>query len=203
MARIILMRHGLTFGNIARKLDTRPPGAELCDEGREGAAAAGFELARLSNTVELGCSSVAIRAQQSLVACANTYEQATARALELRVLQGLHEVDAGDFENSNSEAAHEAYGNAMHAWLGGNKDARMPGGESAEEVIERMMPTLEVLAQQEHDVLVVTHGGVMRILGHYIGGVPAELIAQVPVKNSTSVVLGENFRCEWWVNRAL
>lgn len=197
------MRHGITFGNIARRLDTRPPGAELCDEGREGAAAAGWELARLSDTIELGCSSVSIRAQQSLVACANTYEQATGRALKLRVLPGMHEVDAGDFENSNSEAAHEAYGNAMRAWLSGNKDARMPGGESAEDVIERMMPTLEVLAQQEQDVLLVSHGGVMRILGHYIGGVPADLIAQVPVLNSTSVILGENFRCQWWVDRKL
>ena len=39
--RIILLRHGQTYSNINRALDTRPPGAELTERGREQAQEVG------------------------------------------------------------------------------------------------------------------------------------------------------------------
>ncbi|MDN6246993.1 MAG: histidine phosphatase family protein, partial [Corynebacterium casei] len=45
--RIILLRHGQTFSNVERLLDTRPPGAELTERGREQATDVGIELAHL------------------------------------------------------------------------------------------------------------------------------------------------------------
>ena len=41
--RIILLRHGQTYSNISRLLDTRPPGAELTERGRDGEQDAGME----------------------------------------------------------------------------------------------------------------------------------------------------------------
>ncbi|PRC42995.1 histidine phosphatase family protein, partial [Mycobacterium sp. ITM-2017-0098] len=35
--RLVLVRHGQTHGNVERRLDTRPPGAELTDLGRDQA----------------------------------------------------------------------------------------------------------------------------------------------------------------------
>ena len=35
--RLVLLRHGQTQGNVERRLDTRPPGAELTDLGRDQA----------------------------------------------------------------------------------------------------------------------------------------------------------------------
>ncbi|WP_176669124.1 histidine phosphatase family protein, partial [Mycobacterium avium] len=35
--RLILVRHGQSYGNVERRLDTRPPGAELTPLGRDQA----------------------------------------------------------------------------------------------------------------------------------------------------------------------
>ena len=35
--RLILVRHGQSHGNVERRIDTRPPGADLTDLGREQA----------------------------------------------------------------------------------------------------------------------------------------------------------------------
>jgi len=35
--RLVLVRHGQSFGNVHKRLDTRPPGAELTPLGREQA----------------------------------------------------------------------------------------------------------------------------------------------------------------------
>ncbi|AZA08305.1 histidine phosphatase family protein [Corynebacterium pseudopelargi] len=203
MGNIVLLRHGETYGNIARRLDTRPPGAELTPEGRVGAHAAGHTLATLCPKLSLGVSSIAIRAQQSLVAGAEGFAEATGRKLALDVLPGLHEVDAGDFEDATSEQAHHMLANVMRSWISGDAQARIPGGESAQDVLDRMVPVLEGLAGQDGDVLVVCHGGVMRILGAYLAAVPPTLIRDVPVLNSTAIVLDDQWRCRWWVDRWL
>lgn len=51
MGRLILMRHGRTFANAAKVLDTRPPGAELTVIGRTQADDAGRSLATLSRDI--------------------------------------------------------------------------------------------------------------------------------------------------------
>ena len=35
--RLVLVRHGQSYGNVDKRLDTRPPGAELTPQGREQA----------------------------------------------------------------------------------------------------------------------------------------------------------------------
>lgn len=35
--RLVLVRHGQSFGNVERRLDTRPPGAALTELGHEQA----------------------------------------------------------------------------------------------------------------------------------------------------------------------
>ena len=38
--RLVLVRHGQSHGNVARRLDTKPPGAPLTDLGHEQSRAA-------------------------------------------------------------------------------------------------------------------------------------------------------------------
>ncbi len=80
--RIILLRHGQTFSNVERLLDTRPPGAELTERGREQATDVGIQLAHLvaAGDGEKGrlrgiISSVALRAQQTLMLAARSSER--------------------------------------------------------------------------------------------------------------------------------
>ena len=44
--RLVLVRHGQSHGNVGRRLDTRPPGAELTDLGREQAVVFARGLSR-------------------------------------------------------------------------------------------------------------------------------------------------------------
>ena len=68
-----------------------------------------------------------------------------------------------------------------------------PGGETSEQVVQRALPALERLAARHpgQDVLVVTHGGVIRAIEHHLGG------AAHPIPNLGGVrvdVLGGDLR---------
>jgi len=66
VARMILMRHGRTYSNARKYLDTRPPGAELTEIGRRQAFDAGRRLRNVTSDIGLAVCSIAMRAQQSL-----------------------------------------------------------------------------------------------------------------------------------------
>ena len=116
--RIILLRHGQTFSNVERLLDTRPPGAELTERGREQATDVGIELAHLvaawkgeQGRLRGFVTSVALRAQQTAMLAARSFESTVGLppfSVDVDVRTGIHEVFTGDYEMSNSEDAHRS-----------------------------------------------------------------------------------------------
>ena len=174
--RIILLRHGQTFSNIDRVMDTRPPGAELTERGRGQAEDVGRELAELcaGRRVRFVCS-IALRAQQTAMLAARAFgETADERNVPVEVRTGLHEVFAGDHEMSGSEDTHREYMVALRGWLDGDESARMPGGESYVDVLERYQPVLEDLAaelEDDEDIVVVSHGAAIRVVTKHACGV--------------------------------
>src|ERR1041385_537947 len=60
--RLVLVRHGQSLGNVDRRLDTRPPGAELTDLGRDQARTFARELPHPAAMI---AHSVAVRAAQT------------------------------------------------------------------------------------------------------------------------------------------
>ena len=132
--RIILLRHGQTYSNISRLLDTRPPGAELTERGRDQATEAGRELAQLvgEREVEFKCS-IALRAQQTAMLAARAFEQERGMpeySQRVDVISGVHEIFAGDWEMDGSEDAHRSHMVAMRGWCDGERGAGMEGGET-------------------------------------------------------------------------
>ena len=174
--RIILLRHGQTYSNIDRIMDTRPPGAELTERGRGQAEDVGRELAELcaGRRVRFVCS-IALRAQQTAMLAARTYgEAADERSVPVEVLVGLHEVFAGEHEMSGSEDTHREYMVALRGWVDGDPEARMPGGESYVDVLGRYQPVLEDLAaelEDDEDIVVVSHGAAIRVVTTHACGV--------------------------------
>jgi broad specificity phosphatase PhoE len=71
-------------------------------------------------------------------------------------------------------------------------DARPPEGESLREMYERVGAFISELEQRapEGDVLVVTHGGVIRIAQAYCAGVGVEAMTWGPVPNASVWGLG-------------
>lgn len=174
--RIILLRHGQTYSNIDRIMDTRPPGAELTERGRGQAEDVGRELAEFSagRRVRFVCS-IALRAQQTAMLASRAYaESADERDVPVEVRVGLHEVFAGEHEMSGSEDTHREYMVALRGWVDGDPEARMPGGESYADVLERYQPVLEDIAAdlgEDEDVVVVSHGAAIRVVTTHACGV--------------------------------
>ncbi|MFH5231088.1 histidine phosphatase family protein [Antrihabitans spumae] len=185
--RLILVRHGETEGNVAKRLDTRLPGAPLTELGVTQAEAVGRRLAE--HTPAALVSSRALRAQQT----ASHIEAATFVTVE--VMDGLHEVQAGDLENRSDTASHEMFKAVFHAWHAGDSAARPPGGESADEVLARYLPVVGELRSkylddgQSGDVVVVSHGAAIRLVGRHLSNVPGLFAANNHLDNTETVEL--------------
>lgn len=213
--RLILLRHGQTYSNVARRLDTRPPGAELTDTGRNQAWNVGVELAELCGagngspgTLEAVVSSVALRAQQTALLAMNAFEQTAGlreHQMRIDVEVGLHEIYAGDHEMLADEDSHRSYATALRGWLDADDTARIPGGETYLELMARYRPVMENLALAHlaegagKDVLVVSHGAAIRTMATHAAGVDPDFAFAGYLGNCRFIVLepGERPFGEW------
>lgn len=215
MGRIILMRHGRTYSNASRILDTRPPGAELTLVGKQQARLAGPQLAEVTDNLGGALCSVAIRAQQTALRVINTYEQTRGLprgSVSLEVTPGLQEIFVGDYEGRSEPFVHLAYREALHGWMHDGMSVSMPGGENPQQVLDRYRPVLEGLAariaEDDRDYLLVGHGAAIRIAGRYSSTVPSEVAYNTYVANYSMIVLnptGEfgSWTCESWAGTRL
>ncbi|GAA4484577.1 histidine phosphatase family protein [Rhodococcus olei] len=186
--KLILVRHGQTEANVARRLDTRLPGARLTELGEGQAHAFGTSLTGpLPKAV---VASEALRARQT----AGFIERASGIVVEVR--EGIHEAQAGDLEDRSDRASHETYAGVFHSWHAGELGARMPGGESGEDVLARYLPVVESLrahyldgVDEMGDVLVVSHGAAIRLVAGYLAGMNGTFSADTHLDNTQTVEL--------------
>lgn len=185
--RLILVRHGQSYGNVERRLDTRPPGADLTELGREQARA--FARSQ-SDPPGLLLHSFASRARQT------AEEIAAELSLEPMAVDGIHEVQAGDLENRNDDEAIAEFNTVYQRWHDGALDALMPGGESGRDVLDRYLPVLEDLRLRyldDHDwtrdIVIVSHGAAIRLAAAILAGVESSFVLDHHLANTESVAL--------------
>lgn len=197
--RVLLVRHGETSSNVAGLLDTGSPGADLTERGREEAAGLVPRLA--GETVETLLVSPLARARQTIAPLA------AARGLTPVVDARLREISAGDLEMRGDAQAMRAYLGAAFAWVTGDLDARVPGGESGREACTRFDEALAAaVGGGSRNVVVVTHGAMIRSWCAIRAGVPFGVFAAHPVPN-TGIVALEGGPGAWsvasWVDHRL
>ena len=208
--RIILLRHGQTNSNVSRLLDTRPPGAELTDLGRNQATEVGRELAGFvgEREVDFKCS-IALRAQQTATLAARAFEQERNLprfSIPIDVIPNVQEIFAGDWELDASEAAHRSHDTAMRGWCYGDSQAAMEGGERLQDVLSRFQPALEEIAAQladDRDVILVSHGAAIRVVTKHATGADADFAYTGYMPNCRFTVMeprGKKFG-EWTLTR--
>lgn len=183
--RLVLVRHGQTHSNVARRLDTLPPGAELTELGHRQAQ----EYARtVTQTPAAVVSSIAVRARQT----AQYLADATGTPLTVR--DGLQETFVGDLEDRSAEEDHARFTAVYRTWLDGDLDARLPGGESGADVLARYVPVLDELrathlGDDSATVHVVSHGAAIRLVAAALSGIDRDFAADNHLDNTGTVEL--------------
>jgi probable phosphoglycerate mutase len=184
--RLILVRHGQSFGNVERRLDTRPPGAELTPLGRDQARA----FARGSGRPAILAHSVATRASQTAAVIGSQLE------LSPIEVAGLHEAQVGRLENRNDDDAVAEFNAIYERWHHGELDVALPGGETGNDVLDRYVPVLTHLRMRyldDHDfhgdIVVVSHGAAIRLAAAVLAGVEADFALDHHLDNTESVAL--------------
>lgn len=184
--RLILVRHGQSYGNVERRLDTRPPGAELTPLGRDQARA----FAHGSGRPAMLAHSVATRAAQTAAVIGG---QLAMSALEV---PGIHEVQVGRLEDRNDDEAVAEFNAIYDRWHRGELDVPLPGGETGNDVLDRYVPVLTDLRLRyldDHDfhgdIVVVSHGAAIRLAAAVLAGVEADFALDNHLDNAQSVAL--------------
>ena len=185
--RLLLLRHGQTHGNTAGALDTAEPGLDLTDLGRAQAEAAAQAL------VDRGIDQIFVSTLR------RTHQTAAPLAallgVEPRVLPGLREISAGDFEMGDDDAAIGGYIGTVADWIEERYDVRMPGGESGHEFLARYDESVaeihRSLVEAGHErALVVSHGAAMRTwISARVPGVESHAKATDPLHNTACIEL--------------
>ncbi|RFD27170.1 histidine phosphatase family protein [Mycobacterium uberis] len=184
--RLVLMRHGQSYGNVERRLDTRPPGAALTPLGRDQARMFAQVVARPALLVH----SVAIRASETAAVIGTEFDMPT------REVAGIHEVQVGELENRNDDDAIAEFNAIYDRWHCGELNVPLPGGETANDVLGRYLPVLVDLRMRylddddwSGDIVVVSHDAAIRLASAVLAGVDGNFALDNHVNNAESVVL--------------
>ncbi len=111
--------------------------------------------------------------------------------LEPVIMDGLKEVDFGDWTGHHWESVQKHFGVSAFDWLEIMGNGALPGGESAAQIIARVQPCLEQLmaAHPHGKVAVVCHGGIIRVILALLLELPLAKMAHFNVEyGSVSVV---------------
>lgn len=180
--RLLLLRHAEIPANVLGILDTDAPGPSLTGRGREQARALVRTLGE--EPIEAAWASTLVRTQETI---APTAEQ---RRLPVTVLDGLREVRAGDLEGERTREAQRAYMRTVFAWAAGDRDERMPGGETGRDFFARFDAALaEVAASGAAEAVVVSHGAAIRCWSASVEGADRDFLASRPLPNTGIVAL--------------
>ena len=181
-----LVRHGESTWNVAGLAQGHNDEAELTERGlrqaAEAAAQFGYRPVRAIYASDLR------RAQQTAAAFAAVL------GLPVRADVRLRERSLGVLEGT----AHKAIG-ASSTGLADDlvidPDVRPPAGESVRDLYQRAAGFCDDLAADlrdgSGDVVVIAHGGTVRVLDAYLNGVTADQMAWRPVDNATIVRIPE------------
>ncbi|MFC7308480.1 bifunctional RNase H/acid phosphatase [Streptomyces monticola] len=168
-ATFVLLRHGETALTPEKRFSgSGGSDPELSAAGRRQAEAVAAALAARGTVQDIVSS--------PLRRCRETAETVAARVgLDVHIEEGLRETDFGAWEGLTFAEARERYPDELTAWLG-SEQAAPPGGESFEQVTERVSAARDKLLARYagRTVLLVTHVTPVKTLVRLALGAPPE-----------------------------
>lgn len=151
-ARLLISRHGEAEYESPLISDA---GGSLSLTGRQQARDLADSLAD-ARVAAIYCSGMARAVQTAEIVAARL-------GVVVKVRDNLRELSMGEF--AGQEYVEGIYDDVLVAWDAGDHDARVPGGESGNEIRQRMAEELEAIVDlhRGETVLVVSHGGAIRV----------------------------------------
>lgn len=157
--KLLLIRHGETPGNVLRQLDTAHPGPGLTELGESQAEALSWALE--NERISALYASTLVRTQITAAPLARRLK------LDIQVLDGLREIEAGALEKLSDHESHLRYMTTVSAWTGGDLNHRMPQGPDGHEFFERFDAAIAEIASDANGgtgtSAAVSHGAAIRI----------------------------------------
>ena len=155
---IILVRHGQTEWNRIERFRGRVD-IPLNETGVEQAEAVASRLARRSRPVKIYGSPLG-RCLQTADAIAKSTNT------QVQVLEGIIDIDYGDWQRLTPEEAEKRDPDVYRTWLSAPQTARIPGGETLDQVRARALEALERTAEHHpgQTIVLVSHKVVCKIL---------------------------------------
>jgi broad specificity phosphatase PhoE len=204
--KLYLIRHAQSTANVHKILDTALPGPPLTELGNQQAQTLAERMA--GRPIVAVYASYALRAQQTAAPLA------AALAMDVTLVEGVHEVSVGELEGRRDQDAIETYLATVHPWTRGDLSVSMPGGESGHEVHARLTTAVAELrakhepADPDGAIALVSHGGAIRLAAEWLAdNVRAELADEGLIPNTGIVELesspGSGWRCLSWVGLPL
>lgn len=137
-------------------------GGSLTPLGRRQAAGLADAL-RDRRVAHVWCSTMSRAVKTAEIADAGLGVGVTTR-------EALREIGCGD--HAGAPLSEDPFRPTFAAWLDGDLDARIDGGESGREVVDRMRGVLQEVADAHpgETALVVSHGGVLSLAVPLLGG---------------------------------
>lgn len=193
--RLLLIRHGQTPANVRGELDTGHPGPGLTGIGQAQAAAIPAALAHES--IDAVFASTLVRTQLTAAPLAASL------GVDVRVLPGIHEIEAGDLEMATDHDSYRVYLGTAYSWGSGDRSPVMPGATDGHAFFDRFDTSMaQVLSSGASTAVVVSHGAAMRVwVAGVARGFRAQDAADHDLDNTALIVLehdDDGWRLESW-----
>lgn len=189
--RLLLIRHGQTPANVRGELDTAHPGPGLTPLGLAQAAAIPAVLA--GESIGAVFASTLVRTQLTAAPLADSI------GVSVRVLPGIHEIEAGDLEMATDHASYRRYLGTAYAWGTGDRDVVMPGGTNGHAFFDRFDTSVaQVLSTGVPTAAMVSHGAAMRVwVAGVAGNMRTQDAAEHELDNTALIVLEHDAATGW------
>ncbi len=154
---IYIIRHGQTDFNVRQVVQGRGVNSDLNDTGIRQAKL--FFDAHKEIKFDVVYTSSLKRTWQ-------TVDSFISKKIPHIAVDNLDEIDWGIFEGvEHHPDLQKTYYDIINEWKQGNLTIKIEGGESAQDLADRLIPIVEELKSTEHKtILVCTHGRTLRVL---------------------------------------
>jgi probable phosphoglycerate mutase len=155
--RLLLIRHAQTPANVRGELATARPGPGLTELGSQQAA--GVVRALAGQRIDAIYTSPLLRTGLTATPLAE------AHGLQVRVLEGLEEIEAGTLEDRSDMPSVKTYVKTAFAWAEGALDGRIPGSIDGHEFFARFDGAVSAIfdAHPDGTVAAFSHGAAIRV----------------------------------------